>query len=214
MLKTLMLSDTELSAFQGEVLVVICAYRGDDTQPDQAGLLWRIFRRTPLYRWRIHCRQQMNYYANPRDVGYAMETLKRFWESNNIRSQPRIIVDDGFFEANQPLSSPVGPVASAMPVHAIEANRDVKTILLIFSDAIGLGCEPIEAAASKAPNVFVATGRRRLFRLTPEMRRILASRRFHSRWRLAELLLAVAFVPLSAIMALIDWMTVKGRKST
>lgn len=211
--KTLVLSDTEMSAFQNDVLVVICAYRGDVTQPDEAGLLSRIFRRTPLYRWRIHCRQQMNYYANPRDVGYAMETLKRFWESNSIRSQPRIVVDDGFSEASQPLSSPLGSVASAMPVHAIEANRDVKTVLLIFSDAVGLGCEAIEAAASKAPNVFVMNGRRRLFRLTPEMRRVLASRRFHSRWRLAELLLAVTFIPLSAIMALADWLSVKGRKS-
>ncbi len=213
MLKTLLLSDADLSAFQNNVLVVVCAYRGDSAQPDRTGLAWRIYRSTPVFRWRNHCRQQMNYYANQRDVGYAMETLKRLWESNNIRSQPRIIVDDSFPGGSQPLSSQAGPVVFASPVHAIETNRDASTILLIFSDAIGLGCEPIEAAASKAPNVFVANGRRRLFRLTPEMRRILASRRFHSRWRLAELLLAVTFVPLSAIMALLDWMTAKGRKS-
>lgn len=212
MIKTLTLSEVDSSAFQNDVLVVVCAYRGDEAQ-DRTGLLWRIFRRTPLYRWRIHCRQQMNYYANPRDVGYALETLKRFWESNNIRSQPTVVVDDRFPEARQPLSSSIGSIVPAAPVQAIEANRNAKTVLLVFSDAIGLGCEPIEAAALKAPNVFAMNGRRRVFRLTPAMRRILASRRFHSRWRLAELLLAATFIPLSAILASADWLTAKGRKN-
>jgi hypothetical protein len=211
-MKTLTVPERSVFTSSASTAFVVCAYHGDERWRNQtngsgsksAG--WLPFRRIAE-----NNRQLMNFYANPRTLAYQLDVISVFRKTNEIRGPVDLILDSGLTESLPPeFAAQFRKVRIASLLEAdgpgVAQIRDdsYDAVVLVFADAIGLGCEKIEEALAPLPAVFVLNGRRRAFAMTAEMRHALKRRRFHSRWRLVEILLAISLVPISGLLALKD----------
>ena len=80
-------------------------------------------------------------------------------------------------------------------------------VVMVYPDALGLGCEMVERAAMSSPaqSVFVINGRKRAFLLNEGARRQLTLYRFMARTRIGELLFAILVIPIAAVCVGIDF---------
>jgi hypothetical protein len=202
-MKTLTVPDRDLFTTDASTLFVVIGYRGREATPEAPSAFQRFLKRTPIGRWRAHCAYQAEYYANPRPLAYSLDSIGRFCATNEVKGTVRIAVDPALTEPGTAPSAVAGPVEVVDPDAAVR-NPRATVIVLVYADPIGMGCERIESGLSAGLPVFVVNGRRRAFRLTPAMAKELTRRRFHTRWRLVELGLAIVGFPVSAALALSD----------
>ena len=91
---------------------------------------------------------------------------------------------------------------------SIEAGSEV---VLLWADANGVGCRPVERRLMRAgARVSVLTGRRRMFELSPRRWRALQYRRVLEKYLVAEALFTAAFFLVTPWLIAWDW--ARGRK--
>lgn len=202
-MKTLTVPDRDLFTLDATTHFVVIGYRGRAASPDRPSLVQRILKRTPVGRWRAHCAYQAEYYANARPLAYSLESIARFCDVNEVQGPVHVAVDPALVEAGAQPTSTAGSLEVVAPETAVRSPH-ATNVVLVYADPIGMGCETLERGVTGSIPVFVVNGRRRAFRLTSAMRRELAKRRFHTRWRLVELGLAIVGLPISAGLALSD----------
>jgi hypothetical protein len=84
-------------------------------------------------------------------------------------------------------------------------------VVLLWTDANGIGCSPLERALNRSgARIWVLNGRRRLFELTPERRRLLQCRRALEKFLLGEVLFTILFFLITP--GLVAWDAVRGRR--
>lgn len=153
-----------------------------------AGHLWRLL---TSERYRAHVRLYRDFYANPRPRDYMID---RAGELISARSIGQATLWCGLEDAEPRPSwaAAVQPVdfgdPEALGALLKSAPSRPDAILLLHSDAIGLGQEPVEAAILRAFDgpVVVLNGRRRIYTLNPSRRAQLRRRRFLADTRLVE----------------------------
>ena len=167
---------------------------------------------------REHVRFYRDYYANPRSPAYMAERLRELFDGST--EGRRVLVLDPTLDID------AASVAWASEVRrnedrlarATHALSDLKSthdaVLLVHSDALGLGLGPLERRLVVAfPScVFVFNGRRRLYRLDRRMQRGLRRRRTLAETRIVEALLARLMPALGWLLAGFDRLT--SRKLT
>jgi hypothetical protein len=100
------------------------------------------------------------------------------------------------------------PVACASVLPPIRRGAEV---VLLWTDANGIGCSPLERALKRrGARVWVLNGRRRFFELTPGRRRLLLYRRALEKFLLGEVLFTLVFFLITP--ALVAWDAVRGRR--
>jgi hypothetical protein len=145
-------------------------------------------------------------YAEPR-AGLLAVWRRHLVANAEVRSREYM---EALFTASFPKGGLVEVVNGQIPTDRLEG---ADTIVLLFPDSIGIDFGKIERAIySRWPSkrVLALNGRRRLFRLDPEMRRRLALRHFLETYRLPELAFLVIFVLVTPFLVLLDLL--RGRR--
>ncbi len=156
-----------------------------------------------------------DFYANPRDVAYVASALRDFVSVNQLRAHIDVVADRSLraLEAAAMPGCTAPEMVDLLAPGAWDTGRLRElsrglydAVVLVFCDAIGLGCERIADRVAGAPTHarFLLTGRRRVFVLDRALLRALAVRRFFVRTRLTERLLALAAWPVSGLLAAAD----------
>ena len=195
---------------RGPTLVVMFAYHGRDR--DGAGR--QLLESPAAHGHRIVHR---DHYANPRSFEYMLAAAVS--ALSHMTVQPADVVIDSRWDGAASSLNDAGfnRVVIADPLDArtwreepLKRARDYQNVLLVYPDALGLGCGAAEARALGARTaVFVVNGRRRAFRLTHGLRRRLGLSRMLAHTRLVERALAAAVTPFAAVLA--KWDQVRER---
>ena len=190
----------------GHTLFLLFAYHGRDRDVAAAG---------PA---RGHLIVHRDHYANPRTLAYQLAMIATASQQLSPQSAPDIVIDRAF--GPNAAIEPAGrfgrvEVADLTRPHAwrpglaTDAAR-YENVVLVFPDALGLGCEPCERRLLRDRNsVLVINGRRRVFALTTRFAYRLDVSRWLARSRAVERTLAVAIRPLGATLAM--WDRLRGR---
>jgi hypothetical protein len=103
-------------------------------------------------------------------------------------------------------SSPGNVTGAVQQAVRADAATAADGVLLVHSDALGLGLGQIEAILLRGMpgKVTVLTGRRRVYDLTPQMRTRLGRHRFLAETRIAESLAGLVVVPLANGLGWLD----------
>jgi hypothetical protein len=191
----------------GRTLFVLFAYHGRDA--DHVRAFWERFESPALRGHRIVHR---DHYANPRRVEYQLALIAEAAAHLSPGQRPTLVVDSRF--ETPPDASATAPyervdadvTAPAAWHHGVLAEAPAYDhVVLVYPDALGLGCDQAERAAMRGrASVFVINGRRRAFRLTPAVRRRLHIRRVLAHTRLVERGFALAVRPVGSALASID----------
>jgi hypothetical protein len=185
----------------GPTLFVVFAYHGGDRD------------RLPFSAADNHRIVHRDHYANPRPFPYLLAMIETAAPLLTPDARPDVVFDErwpeemmGEFAARfgRVERAPVadrgrwtGGLLAAAPRYA--------NVVLVYADALGLGCEGAERVARRtAPAVLIVNGRRRAFRLDGAVAARLSVSRWLARTRIVERLLAVAVVPLATGLAGID----------
>lgn len=198
------------------VLFVLCAYRHQDLTRD-AGLLTRATLRildgVTLGRLRSHRTIHRDHYANPRSFPYLIGLIQRFRRESDLRRAPDLVVDRGFNVEPQSRAWEFGRVELADLRRPQQSGliRDAESgrydaVVLVWADALGLGCESLQGFATRLPTAIAINGRRRAFPLDLNTRRALGLRRYFAYTRLAETIFALCVFPIAGFCALVDAM--------
>lgn len=198
----------------GATLFCLFAYHGRDR--DDLPL-------SRLERWdgpgaRGHRIVHRDHYANPRAVEYQVAMMAAAIARLTPETPADLVVDRALGEtAARGLSGGFGRVdvadladsrawRDALPSRA----RDYDHVVLVFPDALGLGCEQAERRILRdRHDVIVINGRRRVFRMTSGYSARLDLHRWLARTRVAERMFGAAVRPLAATLA--AWDRVSGR---
>jgi len=189
----------------GRVLFVACAYHGADRDGETTGILQR--REPPPARG--HRIVHRDHYANPRTLPYLVGMIGRAIEQL-CSSAPDLAIDSRFegalpegFAALFGLVEPVEVTGEGAWHSGLLARLpDYDHVVLVYPDALGLGCEVAERQAlDRHASVMVINGRRRAFRLDGTLHDGLRFRRLLARTRIVELVLAVVMRRVGAYLA-------------
>jgi len=211
-MQTLLIPERDIFTPSAQTLFVFCGYHGG--QEPRTNIFWRIARRLRLTAVSDNARRIRDYHANPRSLDYMLGVAGEFRAANKVTGPVYAMIDKSFAAAGAP--PPDAPFAAAPELFDFSDDDAIRrgleryaikpaAIVLLYADAIGLGCARLEdAALSEAPEVIIINGRRRAFGLDREARRALALRRFLSNWRFMELFFAGAFLIVAAVCSVID----------
>jgi hypothetical protein len=84
-------------------------------------------------------------------------------------------------------------------------------VVLLWADANGIGCSPLERALKRSGvHISVLNGRRQFFELTPGRRRAMQCRRVMEKFLLVEVLFTILFFVITP--ALVVWDAIHGRR--
>lgn len=192
----------------GRTLFVVFAYHGRDG--DDAPSVWRRFESSSVRGHRIVHR---DHYANPRDLGYQLALVAQAAARLSPSVPPDLVLDAHLEVPQEPAGATAFDRVERADVarqaawdHGVLADaRKYDHVVLVYPDALGLGCTGAERAVLAAhESTFVITGRRRAFRLTPGMRRRLQFSRWLAHTRIAERAFAIAVRPIAAVLASLD----------
>ena len=195
-------------------LFVLCCYRGADRDGPLPGSRWAL--RLGVPQWVGHRRVHRDFYANPRDLRYQLALVAQ--QMPGARA-PRLVIDRRLAAAARDIP---GLAKAAFELadldedrladSVIEAEAAADDVYLVYPDAIGLGCEAIEAALLRRAKgrCWVVNGRRRVFRLTSGTRRRLAVSRWLARTRAVEYAAALALTAAGYLLA--EWDHLRGRR--
>lgn len=145
-------------------------------------------------------------YANPR-AGILALWRRHLLANAAVRDREYMLA---LFNSHFPNSRSITIIDKNLPAHEIESADN---LVLLFPDSLGLDFGAVERSiASRWPakRLFALNGRRRFFRLDPQMRRRIALRRFIEKSRLPEVAFVVAFLVATPFLALID--LARGRR--
>jgi hypothetical protein len=145
---------------------------------------------------REHARIYRDFYANPRSPAYMAGSLEGLFDSSDGQRRTLLlgpwadVAPGAAHWANEIRRIDENAVRS--PVELPTLKRDHDAVLLMHSDAIGIGLGALERAlvAAFSREVFVLNGRGRLYRLDARMRRLLRRRRVIAHTRIIEAVLA------------------------
>jgi hypothetical protein len=196
----------------GRTLFVVFAYHGQDGDSERRGLLERFESQAGRGHRIVH----RDHYANPRPFEYQL-ALVRSASAHTCSGEPADLVVDRKFEAalSDDVAREFGRVAAAPVADAQEwtqgmlaERRTYDHLVLVYSDALGLGCDDAERnALGGRDSVLVLNGRRRAFRLTRALRLRLRFSRWLAGSRVLERTLAVLIQPFAATLAWTDSVT-------
>jgi len=89
--------------------------------------------------------------------------------------------------------------------------RNGAEVVLLWADANGIGCSPLERQLKRqGARILVLNGRRRFFELTPRRRRLLQCRRALEKFLLGEVLFTIVFFLVTP--GLLAWDALRGRR--
>lgn len=156
---------------------------------------WLARRRSPAMRG--HVRIHRDYYGNPRTPAYMINAAGELIARSSVK---RVVALTGPNAAITQAEMPwvddirVAPVALAKAsVAALGIGvQPADAVLLLHADALGIGLSALERQllAVCPDRVAVLNGRRRCYRLTPQLRGILGRHRFHAETRIVDSVLA------------------------
>jgi hypothetical protein len=190
----------------GRTLFVAMAYHGNDR--DLHPGFWARFESVPARGHRIVHR---NHYANPRPAPYVFEMIAAATAeiSNGL---PDLVIDPGFDALPAEILSRFDRTVTANallpeswrgPLLADATSYD--HLVIVYTDALGLGCEQVEAQAlSRKFPVLIINGRRRAFHLDGSVRGQLQISRFLAHTRIAERLMAAVLRRVGTLLAMAD----------
>lgn len=193
---------------------IVCPFYGDSGQTHGRGEAAKSGGIGIFKNLRKHYRDQANFYANPRSVSYQLGAIKEFCSINGVGENIDLALDENLAPyPAEDIDSNFKQVykISLFPTKGLRdrLQKQYDNIVIVYSDAIGLGCEEIEKAIASHSSVFVINGRRRAFKLSLDFQKALNRRRFYCKWRIVEALLAFSFIFLSGAFALSDWLNKK-----
>lgn len=206
------------------MLIVICAYTEAARAPGEprpygatTALVLRALALALPRRYADHRALLRDHFASPRSLPYLLDLAVRFAVEVAPADPPDVLIDAAHLEADEGAwrgaFARVERGATARftsdgtpPLLADALRAAYDTVVLVWPDALGLGCELLESAllADPARRVLVVNGRRRVYALTRSARRALRLRRFLARTRAVELAFALAVWPLAAALAAVD----------
>ncbi len=205
-----MAGDDPAARVNRQPLFVLFAYRGADRDgPLPTGRLAEWLRLPEII---AHRRVHRDFYANPRNLHYQLALVSR---QVHAGTAPLLIIDQRLEAA---VAAAEGLAPSAYQLADLEADtpadaiRAAGEVYLVYQDALGLGCEFIERALMRGADgrCWSINGRRRVFRLTPRMRRRLALSRWLARSRAGEYAAALAVTLAGYVLA--GWDHLRGRR--
>lgn len=177
---------------------------------------WLARRRSPAMRG--HVRVHRDYYGNPRTPAYMINAASELIARSSVK---RVIAIIGMGAAVTPAEMlwvddvRVAPVAlgQASVADLGIAPQPADAVLLLHSDALGLGLSALERQLLTLypGRVAVLNGRRRCYRLTPQLRGLLGRHRFHAETRIVESVLARLTWLVGGFFAVIDGVLRRGR---
>jgi hypothetical protein len=190
----------------GRTWFVVCAYHGRDRDAAPRGLLGRL----ESAEQRGHRIVHRDHYANPRPFEYQMAMIGTATEllaagRDAVVAVDRVLAEEAgrWSDGGIRLANVLDP--AEWRSGALRRTSDYDHLVLVYADALGLGCEAVEKYALRGRSeVLVINGRRRAFRLTPALRRRLDVSRFLAQSRLVERGFAAAAGPVAATLATID----------
>jgi hypothetical protein len=164
-----------------------------------------------------------DWYANPRDLKYLYDMIDLFIRENKIAPGNDIVIDKGLGRdmpsdlrtrfRDVEFASPEIPQSWRSGLLFKLKTGDYDCVVLVYSDALGLGCEMVERAVMSSPvkSVFVINGRKRAFPLNRGTILQLTLRRFMGRTRISELVFAILVIPTAAVCAGIDFLVKRSQ---
>jgi hypothetical protein len=200
----------------GRTLFVAFAYHGADRDATPHGLLERF--ESPAARG--HRILHRDHYANPRTLPYVIALIEEAASVLSAGAGADLVIDSRY-QAMPPEEITRGfgriwsaDLASAGPWRAelLPHVAGYAHVVLVYPDALGLGCETGERLVLDAhASVFVLNGRRRLFRVDSSLAMRLQFSRFLARTRVVERMLAAIIGPVAGVLARRD--RAEGRQS-
>jgi hypothetical protein len=193
----------------GRTLFVAFTYHGADRDGSPRGL----FERWESPAVRGHRIVHRDHYANPRSLPYLTALIGDAVGHLSPATPPDLVVDRRFDERlPETVANAFGRVVEADVVDQSEWTRGVLAeshgydhVVLVYADALGLGCERAERMALRGRgSVLVVNGRRRAFRIDRRLGRRLRLSRWLARTRIAERTLGAVIRPVAGTLALWD----------
>lgn len=191
---------------RGRTLFIAMAYHGND-RDSRPGFFGRF--ESPGARG--HRIVHRNHYANPRPAGYVLAMIAT--AARQISEDAAdLVVDTALPDVTPDMTEGFRRVTTADPLSletwangALSCISSYDQIVLVYCDALGLGCEAAEAAAlARHARVLVINGRRRAFRLEGSMQVQLAAHRFLAHTRLVERTLGAVLRRVGGALAMLD----------
>jgi hypothetical protein len=189
---------------RGRVLLVAFAYHGRDRDGAVASFLER--RESAAARG--HRIVHRDHYANPRPWPYVAALLAA--ATDLLCDQPPDVVIDESWDGDpardlgwcRSVTRAAIATAEAWQTQTLKQLAAFDHVVLIYPDALGLGCAAAERTALRHHrSVLVINGRRRAFRLDGSLHRRLQRHRWLAQTRIVERLLARVMVPVGALLA-------------
>ncbi|MDO8680075.1 MAG: hypothetical protein Q7R30_16245 [Acidobacteriota bacterium] len=200
----------------GRTLFIAFAYHGADRDADRRGLLERFESASARGHRIVH----RDHYANPRTLPYMISMIIEAADILSPHEQPDLVLD-GRHQAGVPeeVIKSFGLVTVAPLVESAGSGHESWTpsgryqhVVLVYPDALGLGCEAAESRAlGQRGSVLVINGRRRMFTVRGSSRARLRLSRFLAHTRVVERAMGRAVRPLGAVLA--AWDRAAGRSS-
>ncbi len=179
---------------RGRTLFIVLAYHGND-RDDCPGLFTRF--ESPAARG--HRIVHRNHYANPRPLAYSLALVDAAAEA--IASHPPdVVLDEAFGPVTDQDTTRLNRITRIDPLavgawqaEPLAASNRYDQIVLVYCDALGLGCDEVEKQVlSRHARVLVVNGRRRAFRLDGVMQLRLAAHRFLAHTRIVDSAIGIA----------------------
>lgn len=190
---------------KGRVVFVVFAYHGRDTDATPRGFLER--RESSAARG--HRIVHRDHYANPRPLPYVIALLAA--GADLLCATPPDVVIDSQWDQDVPADLVPGcrrieradlANAAAWSTGLLAELDAYDHVVLIYPDALGLGCAAAEGTAlARHGSVLVINGRRRAFRVDGSLHGRLRLHRWLAHSRIVERALAALIQPYAARLA-------------
>jgi hypothetical protein len=199
----------------GRTLFIVCAYHGRD-HDGRPGLVGRLERGSARGHRIVH----RDHYANPRPLSYVIELVQRALAELPPASKTDLVFDRRFDAEVPEAFTPLFARTETADVIDARCWRDgllrespsFNNLVLVYTDALGLGCHDIEGRAlSGRAGVFIVNGRRRAFRVDRTFHWRLGVHRWLASTRIVERTLALVVRPLAGTLA--AWDRLAGARS-
>ncbi len=193
----------------GRTLFVAFAYHGADRDSVRRGLLERL--ESPSARG--HRIVHRDHYANPRPLPYVIDMIVTAAGILSPAEPPDLVIDRRYDASlAEGIATRFGKVVTAdvtdpaaWSESPLAESRRYGHVVLVYPDALGLGCERGERRALRArEDVLVINGRRRAFRLEASFDARLRASRFLARTRVVERVLALLVRAVAGALAWMD----------
>lgn len=194
------------------VLVVLPGYAADSASRGigsgsfvlrPLGVVWRSL---TTGGYRSYVQDYRDFYANPRSHEYMIERVAELFSHALPDARAMLLLVSDVSKAAVPVRFAslgdrleFGPTLQTDNIpegvsRALAAHGPFDAAVLAHHDALGLGLQSVESrlVANLPDATFVINGRRRVYRLTSDMRRRLAWRRFLAETRIAESVMSIA----------------------